>query len=84
MLLRYICLPGRVHGCFISEAKCSPNYSSKECRTCIHYACWGGHLDVKYLVNTHHCEPQARSSHGSTPLHFAASRGNLEVFMLKT
>ena len=40
-------------GCFISEAKCSLNHPSKECRTCIHYACWGGHLDVKCLHGKH-------------------------------
>ena len=39
-----------------------------------------GHLAiVKYLVDTHHCDPQVKADDNWTPLHLAAQNGHLEL-----
>ena len=60
--------------------KYDPNCENQIRRTPLHYASEGGHLDaVKYLVDTHHCDPLYPDRDKTTPLHLAAAKGQLEV-----
>ena len=34
---------------------------------------------MRYLINTHHCDPKVEAALGRTPLHFATLGGNLAV-----
>ena len=48
--------------------------------TPLHWACWGGHLDVvQYLLTSHAANLEATDNDGKTPLHFACEEGHLDV-----
>ena len=58
---------------------------NKEGMTLLHLTSKSGNVDlVKYLVDTHHCDPLSQDDNQAIPLHFAASNGRLEVVKLFT
>ena len=65
---------------FTEDLKIDVNLTGKYQRTALHHASEFGHLDtVKYLIDTHHCDPLVKDQSNKTPLHTAANSGQLEV-----